>query len=671
LPDVMVNRIAERTAGVPLHAVEFVRMMLNSGRLVQEGERFRLNDEGEELSIPDSIQAIIGARLDRLDADEVTVLQDASVLGLSFTTTDLGEMQERSIEEVEPILRMLVRREVLEFDEDPRSPERGQYRFVQSLIREVAYGRLSKSDRTNRHLKAAGRLEERGDIELAGVIASHYAGAVASDPENGELLDRARDAVVGAAERANSLRSAEQAAGLYLQAISMTDDPSQKASLQIAAAASYDDAGLSDRALEIVNEALEWYRSADISSGVVVASTQLASILSGNFEAQGAVDAIVPVFESTPAAVDETWARLASETSRALALAGRGEESVAVTDRALPVMEELDLIEELVNTLINRGTALAWMGRWLEGSATLGGAAELAKQHELTLVQLRALNNLRAVTDTDTLNHPATDLAIEELVERSGNLSWLYRLWFTTAEARYGSGDLDEALELIERSESVKLPEFFRDVFETMNLRIRNLRSGFDEDRSRQGIALMDKFVDSSDPQTREMNIVGKAWATFDAGQFALCSQTDSSGVIVEGYPYVYEPLLAAATWIGDVDMLRQMAEDFRPQTRRGRASRGLGSFADALLSALEGDDLAAVSAYRTAETLWAETGLPMSLAVMRTVFARSIGLDHPVGFEAGTLARQFFEEHDVLLYLDLLADGLTSSDEGETAFAV
>jgi len=372
-------------------------------------------------------------------------------------------------------------------------------------------------------------LEGRGDIELAGVIAGHYASAVASDPENGELLDRARDAVVGAAERANSLRSTEQAAGLYLQAISMTDDPSQKASLQIAAAASYDDAGLSDGAQELVNEALAWYRSADISSGVVVASTQLASILSGNFEAQGAVDAIVPVFESTPASVDETWARLASETSRALALAGRGEESVAVTDRALPVMEELDLIEELVNTLINRGTALAWMGRWLEGSATLGGAAELAKQHELTLVQLRALNNLRAVTDTDTLNHPATDLAIEELVERSGNLSWLYRLWFTTAEARYGSGDLDEALELIERSESVKLPEFFRDAFEAMNLRIRNLRNGFDDDRSRQGIALMDKFVDSSDPQTREMNIVGKAWATFDAGQFALCSQTDSS----------------------------------------------------------------------------------------------------------------------------------------------
>jgi class 3 adenylate cyclase/tetratricopeptide (TPR) repeat protein len=672
LPDAMVERIAERTAGVPLHAVEFVRMMLNSGRLVQEGETFRLDDEGEELSIPDSVQAIIGARLDRLGADEVSILQDAAVLGLSFTATDLGEIQERPIEEVEPILRNLVRREVLEFDEDPRSPERGQYRFVQSLIREVVYGRLSRSERISRHLTVAGRLEDRGDIEFAGVIASHYASAVALDPENGELLDRAREAVVGAADRANSLRSAEQAAGLYLQAISMTDDPSERADLQVAAAASYFDAGRADKAQEIVNEALAWYRSVDNSRGVVVASTQLASVLSGSFDAQSAAEAIVAVFEATPESTDETWAHLASETSRALALSGRGEQSILVSDRALPVMEELGLIEGLVNTMINRGTALAWMGRWVEGGATLRGAAELAKQHDLTLVQLRALNNMRSVAEPDILFDPAILAEIEELVERSGNLSWQYRSWYMTAESRYDSGDLVGALEVIERPDTAELTEFWRDTFEKIDLRVQNMLRGFDEGRSTMGMALIDKYIDSSDPQTRELSVTDRARAEFDAGQFVSSSQTDPSGAIdLGGYPHLYEPLLAAAAWIGDVDSLRRLAEDFRPQTRRGRASRGLRCFADALLAALEGDADTAVSAYRTAEVLWEETGTPMSLAVMRATFAKSIGLDHPVGFEAGTLARQFFEEHNVQLYLDLLADGPPSSETEETAFAV
>jgi hypothetical protein len=223
-----------------------------------------------------------------------------------------------------------------------------------------------------------------------------------------------------------------------------------------------------------------------------------------------------------------------------------------------------------------------------------------------------------------------------------------------------------------ERPDTVELTEFWSDAFEKVNLRVRNVLHGFDESRSRMGMELIDKYIDSPNPQTRELSVADRARAEFDAGQFLSASQTDPSGAIDLGrYPYLYEPLLAAAAWIGDVDCLRRLTEDFRSQTKRGRASRGLRGFADALLAALEGDEVAAVSAYRTAEILWEETGLPMSLAVMRATFAKSIGPDHPVGFEAGTLARQFFEEHNAQLYLDLLADGLPSSDAEETALAV
>lgn len=152
IPDSVVERIADRTAGVPLHAVEFVRMLLNTGQLVPEGDRFVFTGSGEDLSIPDTVNAIIGARLDRLQPNELAIIQDAAVLGLSFTLTDVAGMRDMPTGEVEPVLRDLIRREILEVDEDPRSPERGQYRFVQGLIREVAYGRLSKSERVSRHV---------------------------------------------------------------------------------------------------------------------------------------------------------------------------------------------------------------------------------------------------------------------------------------------------------------------------------------------------------------------------------------------------------------------------------------------------------------------------------------------------------------------------------------
>ena len=55
-----------------------------------------------------------------------------------------------------------------------RSPERGQYSFLQALIKEVAYSTLSKPDRRSRHLATAHHLESLNDDELAGVVATHY-----------------------------------------------------------------------------------------------------------------------------------------------------------------------------------------------------------------------------------------------------------------------------------------------------------------------------------------------------------------------------------------------------------------------------------------------------------------------------------------------------------------
>ena len=121
IPPGLRDRIAARTAGVPLHAVEFVRMLLNAGQLVHDGAGYRFVGEDEHLAIPDTVAAIIGARLDRLQPDQVAVIQDAAVLGLSFTLGDLGGLREADPVNLESTLRELVRREILELDEDPRS----------------------------------------------------------------------------------------------------------------------------------------------------------------------------------------------------------------------------------------------------------------------------------------------------------------------------------------------------------------------------------------------------------------------------------------------------------------------------------------------------------------------------------------------------------------------
>src|SRR5438270_545965 len=107
-----------------------------------------------------------------------------------------------------------VRREFLRYVADPRSPERGQYAFLQGLIRDVAYGRLAKSERRTRHLAAARYFEALGEEEISGILAEHYLAAYAassSGPAAAATGAQARVALKAAAERASGLGSPEQA----------------------------------------------------------------------------------------------------------------------------------------------------------------------------------------------------------------------------------------------------------------------------------------------------------------------------------------------------------------------------------------------------------------------------------------------------------------------------
>ena len=135
---------------------------------------------------------------------------------------------------LEPRLRALVRRELLVQQVDPRSPERGQYAFVQALIREVAYNTLAKRDRKVRHLAAARFFETLDTDELAGALAGHYLAAqgyATEGPEADALAAQARVALRGAAERAAALGSHQQAIAFVEHALAVSPAAADRADL--------------------------------------------------------------------------------------------------------------------------------------------------------------------------------------------------------------------------------------------------------------------------------------------------------------------------------------------------------------------------------------------------------------------------------------------------------
>ena len=214
LPDELAMRVREQAAGIPLYAVETVRMLLDRGLVVEQDGVFRADGSLEELEVPESLHALIAARLDSLSAEERQLAQDAAVLGKTFSQAAVSAITAVTPDLIATGLRALVDKDVLAIQSDPLSPERGQYVFVQDLVRTVAYGTLARRERKQRHLAVADYLSlSWGDEDdIVEVLASHLIEAYDADrgaADAVEIRERARDALVGAAKHANSLGGPE------------------------------------------------------------------------------------------------------------------------------------------------------------------------------------------------------------------------------------------------------------------------------------------------------------------------------------------------------------------------------------------------------------------------------------------------------------------------------
>jgi class 3 adenylate cyclase/predicted ATPase len=220
--------VTAQAQGIPLFAVETVRSLVDRD-IVQPIEGvYRLVGDVGELTVPDSLHALLAARLDALDPGVRRLVTDAAVLGTSFPAEALIAVSGQDEAVVLAALGELVRREVLSVSADPLSPEQGSYRFAQNMLRQVAYDTLSRRDRKARHLKVAAHLSAAfpGDgEEVSDVIARHYLDAldaVPGDADAGEIRGQAIAALIRAAERAGRTGAPALAAASYATSAQIT-----------------------------------------------------------------------------------------------------------------------------------------------------------------------------------------------------------------------------------------------------------------------------------------------------------------------------------------------------------------------------------------------------------------------------------------------------------------
>ena len=420
LPENAVRAIIGRADGIPLYAVETVRTLLAEGRLALEGDRYVPTQDLAQLSVPETLQALIAARLDALDPADRSLVSLAAVLGQSFTLSGLAAVSGTPEDALEPRVRDLVRRELFVHIADPRSPERGQYAFVQGLIREVAYSMLAKRDRKSHHLAAARYFESVPTDELSGALALHYFSAhenAAEGPEADALAAQARIALKAAAERATALGVHAQAASYLRQALKITTDPADEAALLEQAGMAASHAGHRQEADTLLARAVKLNREAGDVAATVRSTTSHAVALIHARLVSRALALLEPAAAEFADLRQPGVAALHGQLARAIMMQGLDDRAgVVVADRVLEVAEQLELSDVVADTLVTKGVGLLNLGRGNEGIGLVSAALELARANRLGETEARALSNLamivgmRHVGDGLRLTHEVIEL---------------------------------------------------------------------------------------------------------------------------------------------------------------------------------------------------------------------------------------------------------------------
>ena len=449
----LTQRILERAEGVPLYAVETVRMLLDRGILHQEGNRYVVSGTVRDLEVPETLQALVAARLDNLEPGERALLQDAAVLGISFSPAALAAVSERRESEVKRTLDALVAKQVLGHDDDRRSAEQGQYHFLQALLRTIALGTLSRRDRKARHLAAAEYLRRAfGEAtDIAEVLASHYLGAVEADPDAADanqIRGLARETLVRAGHRAVSLALGAEARRYFERAATLARDQPERASFLAEAGSAAARTADREGARALLTEAITVLDAAARDQEAALTRTRLATVLIADNRLEQARE----LLEQAQRTLNDPpeLAELAARRAQVAFLTDDFHRAREQAELALSIADPRELHSVVAEAALTKGIALYYDDRLTEAGALMELGLSVAVGHDLAEQALRGYYNLsdyRMMTGDPAESARLMALGVALARER-GDRAWERDLLGQVGQRQTFSGEWDEALAL-------------------------------------------------------------------------------------------------------------------------------------------------------------------------------------------------------------------------------
>jgi class 3 adenylate cyclase/tetratricopeptide (TPR) repeat protein len=611
LPAETQQLLLERAGGNPLYAEEFVRMLRDRDLLDEHGT---LRSDAE-VPFPESIQALIAARLDTLAQERKQLLQDAAVMGKVFWAGSTAVMGDREPREVKQALHELARKELVRPARHPSMEGEDEYGFWHLLVRDVAYNQIPRAQRASKHLNAASWLEQKAGErveDLAEMLAYHTGEALTLAQATGDASLQAQ--ITPAAAR-YALLAGERTLGLdtskaldlldRARALTSDTDPRLPLVLLRWAEAAWQSGRLRDAAAAVDQAADRFQAQGDLPhAGEALGLLSEVRRLLGEPGSLALGEQAVALLEPTPG--PELVASLAQVSSLQF-LGGAFEAAIATAGRALVLAAQLGLAMP-GRPLSYRGLSRCMQGD-LDGLTDIEHALELLiaagkgrdaaiLQHNLAILRWTLAGPAAAVSQFEQAETFAASRGLASVAQASRTAS---------VAALSATGQLEQALE---RADAI-LPL----------LRVGGDRLGECELLSAQALALAEQGTrateqaaqsaeiarDSGDPIFLALAAWGAAPALLAAGNTSAArALLDETAVAAFHHDPQYAPMLPAlaraAHTFNDHDLVARLASnvpDTLPIQQHALAT------VQAIQAEQAGDHAQAASLYANAAQRW------------------------------------------------------------------
>jgi class 3 adenylate cyclase/tetratricopeptide (TPR) repeat protein len=455
----VVQIVAQRAGGNPFFAEEMVR------RLTEEG-----TDTADTL--PDTVHALLAARLDSLEPVERQIVQQASVVGQSFWEGTLVPVAEEAGADLPEVLASLHEKDILmplPSGDDGLTDER-EMTFKHVLIRDVAYGMLPKAVRCRKHFQVGNYLEERaGDRadEVANLLAEHYWRAALlgdeaelSSEELAPVHRKALHFLEVAGDAAASLFSNAEAVDRYAaaRAIRCPHDPAAVARIGEKQGDVALRMGHVDEAIEVWTDCLDYQRAQEELERVGDLHRKIGAALWHKGETRQAIEHYqkgINLLKDGPPCLE--LVRLYEEAASLYMHTGDNMLAIYAAEKALRLAERLDETRAASRAHGIFGRVFGRIGDTAKARENLEKSVDLARgsDHAETIRALLTLGYHLEVSEADYAGAEKAYAEGQKLAERTGDLPSLVELHSALAQIAAYRGDWAAAARSTEASVEV------------------------------------------------------------------------------------------------------------------------------------------------------------------------------------------------------------------------